>query len=140
MRGGRLLQHWAQTQTTVALSSGEAELSGICKGASKGLGLQALCHDLGVNVGLQVLTDATAAIGMCRRSGLGKIRHLAVADLWIQDRVKRRDFELIKTPGKDNPADLLTKHLDHATMMKHLTFMGLHAETGRAESAPALTQ
>ena len=140
MRGGHLLQHWSQTQTTVALSSGEAELSGICKGASQGLVLQALCKDLGVDVQLVVLTDATAAIGMCRRRGLGKIRHLAVADLWIQDRVRRRDFELKKTPGKENPADLLTKHLEHPLMVKHLSFMGLHPETGRAESAPALTQ
>ena len=40
MRGSHLIKHLSQTQTTVALSSGEAELTGICRGASHGLGLQ----------------------------------------------------------------------------------------------------
>ena len=39
MRGTHLLKHYSNTQSTVALSSGEAELSGICRGASQGLGL-----------------------------------------------------------------------------------------------------
>ena len=29
---------------------------------------------------------ATAAVGIARRKGLGKIRHLDVTDLWIQDK------------------------------------------------------
>ena len=139
MRGSHLVQHWAQSQSTVALSSGEAELSGICKGASKAIGLRSLCLDLGFKMQLTVLTDATAAIGICRRRGLGKVRHLAVADLWIQDRVKSKDFLLEKVAGSSNPADLLTKHLEHPTVSKHLDFMGLQFEEGRADCAPQLT-
>ena len=81
MRGGHCVKHWATTQTTVALSSGEAEVAGICRGASHGLGLQALAADIGIPLILEVLTDVTAAIGICRRRGLGRIRHLHVADL-----------------------------------------------------------
>ena len=139
MRGSDLLQHWSATQTTVALSSGEAELSGICRGASKGLGLQSLCRDLGWQFPLTVLTGATAAIGICRRRGLGKIRHLAVADLWVQDKVRARDFALQKVPGKLNPADILTKHVEAPLLHQHLGHMHLAFETGRADSAPALT-
>ena len=139
MRGSHLLQHWSQTQSTVALSSGEAELSGICKGASKGIGLRSLCQDLGLPFTLTVLTDATAAIGMCRRRGLGKIRHLAVADLWVQDRIKSGDVRLEKVLGAEKPADMLTKHVEYPNMIKHLTFLGLSFEAGRAESAPTLT-
>ena len=72
MRGGHLLKFWSQTQTTVALSSAEAELGGICKGASQGLGLRALAKDLGIELQLEMFTDATAAVGTCRRRGLGK--------------------------------------------------------------------
>ena len=136
---GHLLQHWSQTQGTAALSSGEAELSGTCKRASKGIGLRSLMADLGLQRKLAVLTDATAAIGICRRRGLGKIRHLAVADLWIQDRVRSKDFDLRKCLGHDNPADMLTKHLDHPTLLRHLNFVNRVAEGGRPESAPALT-
>ena len=138
MRGGHCIKHWSSTQTTVALSSGEAELGGICRGASHGLGLQALAADLGVSLKLDVLTDATAAIGICRRRGLGRIRHLHVADLWVQDRLRKNDFSLTKIPGACNPADILTKHVSRDIMQKHMEFMGLIVETGRAQSAPTI--
>ena len=138
MLGAHSIKHWSSTQTTIALSSGEAELTGICRGASLALGLQSLANDLGIQVAVEVLTDATAAIGICRRRGLGKIRHLHVADLWIQDRLRREDFTLTKVAGADNPADILTKHVPKDVMLKHMRFMGIYAEDGRASSAPTL--
>ena len=138
MRGGHCVKHWSTTQTKVALSSGEAELGGICRGASIGLGLQSLAHDLQIELELEVLTDATAAIGICRRRGLGRIRHLHTADLWIQDRLRKGDFKLTKVLGTENPADMLTKHISRDTMLKHMERMGLKAETGRAKSAPTI--
>ena len=138
MLGGHAIKHWSITQTTIALSSGEAELGGICRGASTALGLQSLASDLGIDLKLEILTDATAAIGICRRRGLGKIRHLAVSDLWVQDRLRRGDFTLTKIPGLENPADLLTKHVPREVLQKHMAFLGLHAEDGRAATAPTL--
>ena len=96
MRGRHPIKHWSVTQPTIALSSGEAELGGICRGASISLGLQSLARDLGIELKLNLHTDATAAIGICRRRGLGKVRHLAVADLWVQDKVRAGDFRLMK--------------------------------------------
>ena len=75
MYGSHLVKHWSQTQTTVALSSGEAELTGICKGASTCIGLQSVAKDLGFHWPLEIHSDATAAIGICNRRGLGEIRH-----------------------------------------------------------------
>ena len=138
MAGLHPIKHWSLTQTTIALSSGEAELGGICRGASIALGLQSLAHDLGIRLHVEILTDATAAIGICRRRGLGKIRHLAVSDLWVQDRLRRGDFTLTKIAGSDNPADMLTKHVTRDIMMKHMRFLGLYPEDGRAASAPTL--
>ena len=80
MRGQHLVRHWSATQSTVTLSSAEAELNGICKGASNSLGLQSIARDLGMEWSIALKTDATAAIGITRRRGLGKIRHLATAD------------------------------------------------------------
>ena len=116
----------------------EAELSGICRGASIALGLQSLAKDLGVELRIEILTDATAAIGICRRRGLGKIRHLHVSDLWIQDRLKTGDFKLTKVAGTDNPADILTKHVTRDILKRHMDMMGLCPEDGRATSAPTL--
>ena len=138
MRGNHCIKHWSTTQSTVALSSGEAELGGICRGASIGLGLQSLALDLGISLDLEVLTDATAAIRICRRRGLGKIRHLATADLWVQDRVRRGDFKLTKVLGTENPADMLTKHISRDVMLRHMERVGISAESGRAKSAPTI--
>ena len=138
LRGAHPIKHWSTTQTTIALSSGEAELGGICRGASIALGLQSIAADLGITLNVEILTDATAAIGICRRRGLGKIRHLHVSDLWVQDRVRRGDFVLTKVPGADNPADILTKHVPREVMMRHMKTMGITPEDGRASSAPTL--
>ena len=138
MRGLHPIKHWSTTQTTIALSSGEAELAGICRGASNALGLQSLASDSGITLDVEILTDATAAIGICRRRGLGKIRHLHVADLWIQDRLQRKNFTLTKVPGAENPADILTKHVPKDILVKHMRFVSLRTEGGRAASAPTL--
>ena len=103
VRGTHLIKHWSTTQSVVTLSSAEAELTGICKGGSIGLGMQALCLDLGFDWALELHSDASAAIGICRRRGLGKIRHLAVADLWVQDRLRTKDFGLSKVLGRRTP-------------------------------------
>ena len=125
-RGDHLIKHWSTTQSTVALSSAEAELTGISKGAAQGLGLQTIAADLGIQLKLTVMTDATAAIGICRRRGLGKVRHLATADLWMQDRIRRGDFKLEKVAGSENPSDMLTKHVDRVLMGKHMERLGLY--------------
>ena len=138
MRGTHPIKHWSVTQPTVTLSSGEAELGGITKGASVGLGLKSIADDLGMKWNLTVHSDATAAIGICRRKGLGKIRHLAVADLWVQDRVRSGDFKLVKVLGADNPADILTKYVGREVMEKHVENISCYFEEGRAASAPEI--
>ena len=139
MMGNHVLKHYSSTQPTVALSSGEAELVGIVKGATTGLGMQSLANDLGVKVSVHVRTDATAAIGICRRRGLGKVRHLDVADLWVQVRLKTRDFALSKIPGSQHPADALTKYVEKQTLITMLDIMNLKLDDGRPELAPKLT-
>ena len=76
------------------------------------MGMRALMEDLGVGgVKLRLKSDASAAIGIASRRGLGKIRHLEVSQLWLQQKVANGDLEVIKVNGEDNLADALTKHL-----------------------------
>ena len=100
MAGTCCLKHWSKTQSTIALSSGEAELSGIAYGMAQTLGLQSVLRDLGLEMKVRIFSDATAAIGIAKRRGLGRIRHLATADLWIQEKVRSGQVELHKIPGK----------------------------------------
>lgn len=100
--GGCLIKHWSKTQSTISLSSGEAELHGIAMGAAQGIGLQSLLKDLGWKVELKIWSDATAAIGIARRKGLGKIRHLDTTDLCLQDKIRSRKMTLEKILGADS--------------------------------------
>ena len=138
MRGTHCIKHWSSTQPTIALSSGEAELGGLCKGAANAIGLRSVARDSGIALKLDVRSDATAALGIARRLGIGKIRHLDTSLLWIQQKLKDGDLTVAKVLGTDNPADCLTKHLDRATLAKHLLALGLEYQEGRAELAPKL--
>ena len=135
---GKNVKHWAKTQSTIALSSGEAELNGIGAGIAQGLGIQSICRDLGYDYTLRVWTDATAAIGIARRRGMGKIRHLDTTDLWIQEVIRSGRVELNKVLGAENPADIFTKYVDKALMTKMLSKMHMVQMDGRAKCAPAI--
>ena len=136
MIGGAQVKHWSKTQSTIALSSGEAELVGIGSGCAQGLGLQSLAADMGWTLKLSVHSDATAALGIAKRRGLGKIRHLHCTDLWIQERVRNKDLELHKVLGSENPADIFTKYVDAAIMENTLHKMMFFFMEGRAKMAP----
>ena len=100
MLGGHAIKHWSSTQTSVALSSGEAEFAGVIRGAGQGLGYKALLRDLGVEARLRVWTDSSAAIGICNRQGLGKLRHLDTHTLWIQQAVRTGRIDQRKVLGE----------------------------------------
>jgi hypothetical protein len=134
---GMLVKHWSTTQKAITLSSGEAELGGVVKAASEALGLQSVARDLGIHVGIALCTDSSAAVGICRRAGIGRVRHLAVGQLWIQELVRECAVELYKVKGELNPADLLTKPLARAALDGHLERLRLCRLSGRAASAPA---
>ena len=139
MLGQHAIKHWSSTQPSVSLSSGEAEFYGVVRGAGQGLGYQALLQDLGVVLPLRVRTDSSAAIGICSRQGLGKLRHLDTHTLWVQQAVRSGRLELKKVLGDENPADLLTKHsLSRERLQKLVTLYDCHFRDGRAASAPKM--
>ena len=94
---------------TIALSIGEAELGATTKGAAEGEGILSILRDFGLDAKPRLLSDASAAIGITQRLGLGKVRHLSVQDLWIQQKVRRKELDVEKPPGETNPSDLMTK-------------------------------
>ena len=97
-----------------------------------------MCRDLDFFPTISLHSDAVAAIGIARRRGIGRIRHLDTEDLWIQEKVRTNEINLMKIDGKKNPADLFTKYLDHNEMLKHLHFLGVDHASGRSDAAPKL--
>ena len=92
MIGKHMIKSWSSTQNVVALSSGEAEYYGLVKGAAQGLVAKAMYLEAGLEQSVEVKTDATAARGIAMRRGMGKVRHIEVSQLWVQDRVARGDI------------------------------------------------
>ena len=80
MLHGACLRTWSTTQSIVALSSGEAEHC-----------LDERCNDgtaIDVRGSMLEIDDRTQQCrGICNRRGLGKLRHVAVALLWLQQHV-----------------------------------------------------
>ena len=94
-------------------------------------------RDMGWIVPVTVHSDATAAIGIAKRKGLGKIRHLDVTDLWIQDKIRSKQIRLLKVLGAENVADVFTKYVDRSTLEKALKNMNVLKVEGRPACAPA---
>ena len=100
--------------------------------------MQSLCRDLGWHYKTRVHSDATAAIGIARRRGLGKIRHLDAEDLWVQAKVRDKTIELVKVLGAENSADILIKYVDKGILNKMLAKLGMEIQGGRSSAAPEL--
>ena len=110
--GNHLVKHWSKTQSTICLSSGKAELRGICDGLARALGLQSIARDSGLKWDINMYTDATAAIGIARRQGMGRIRHLDATDRSVQEKFNSKQAFLHKVLGCEKPSDLFTECTD----------------------------
>jgi hypothetical protein len=126
MHGRHCVKTGSSTQTTIAMSSGEAELYAVVRGASEGLGLQALADDLGIIKYIRIWTDSAAAKGMISRTGAGRQRHLEVKYLWVQQACREERFSVRKVAGERNPADLLTKPLSGEVVGRWLKGLTCH--------------
>ena len=95
-----------------------------------------MLQDLGSSVRVCVMTDSSAAKGMASRKGLGKVRHIEVNQLWVQQKVSAGEIELKKAEGAKKVADALTKHVEHEGTQKHLEGTNQWLTDGRHELMP----
>ena len=89
-----------------------------------------------MEVKISVNTDASAAKGIAHKRGVGKVRHIEVSQLWVQDKVATGKLSIRKVGTKDNVADMLTKHISRQPLDRHLGSLPLRWSTSRAASAP----
>ena len=82
-----------------------------------------------------IYTDASAAIGIVQRVGVGKVRHIDVGMLWVQQKQRDGEIEVQKVGTKTNPADVFTKHVPAEVVWRHLGYMGFEDRQGKAELA-----
>ena len=94
--GEHMIRGWSTTQAVIALSSGEAEYYGMARGTSLARGVRSLMNDLGEEAGAMLMTGASAAIGIAKRRGLGKVRHLEMSQMWLQEQVEAKHIDIRK--------------------------------------------
>ena len=86
-----------------------------------------------------VLVDSTAALGVVNRKGAGRLRHIEVGKLWIQQVQEDGDLPYPQVKGTQNPADMITKYLSSAEITKYFVMVGIDARSGRAHSSLEIT-
>ena len=111
---------------------------GISGGLAQALGTQTIARDLGFHWPIKMFSDATAAIGIARRRGMGRIRHLDVCDLWVREKFGSKAATIDEVLGTDNPADILTNHVDRQTLIKALSRMGMEQTVADQRWRPKL--
>ena len=60
--------------------------------------------------------------------GLGRVRHIEVNQLWVQDKVASGELVIHKVGTDENIADVLTKYVDKRLLEKHTTRMSTYSD------------
>ena len=87
-----------------------------------------------------VYADASAALVIIQRRGVGAIRHLDTRLLWVQEQAVKDLVECQKVAGSINPADLGTKALEAEAIERHLANYRFRQLRGRPHIAPGQTK
>jgi hypothetical protein len=125
--GGCTLVEFARGQAVTGLSSGETEYYGIASVSSEAIFIKHVLTFMNVHVQIRVQCDSTAAKSIAQRIGVGRIRHLEVKTLWVQEKVKAKELVVVKVPGEENVADIGTKAVPGPRFLKLRDMLGLRA-------------
>ena len=123
MFGEHALQSYTRKQKVIARSSAEAELYAAL-GASESKGIASLLGDPGYERKPVLAIDAKATEHFLHRKGIGKLKHIEVAYLWLQDEIRSQRLRVCRVRSGENVADLVTKPLGKAVIVKHCLAMG----------------
>ena len=94
MIGSHFIKGWARTQNHVTLSSAEAELVALVKCSAELLGAKSMMRDFGVDKSGVIYADSSAALAIAKRKGAGKLRHINISCLWIQEQQGSKQLRL----------------------------------------------
>ena len=121
MIGEHMLKGHTRKQKIIARSSAEAELYAAALGASEAKGMVSLLRDLGY-----MMTPTLAIEGQqnTHRQGIGRMKHIDVAHLWLLDEVRSKRLKVRRVRSEDNVSDIGTKVLSRTVIVKHSVTLG----------------
>ena len=128
---------WSCTQDAVTLNSVEAELTALGKLAMETLGVRSMATEWDMTDGKSasvLWADASAALSIAKRQGAGKMRHINVKTLWLQEKAVQDELTYSKIKGEDNPSEGLAKHVRKELAEKYAKVVGMKLSTDRAST------
>ena len=134
MLGTHCIRSYSVTQKHVTLSSAEAELMALVKAAAESIGLCQLAAGWGIPLLASIFVDSSAALAVTHRQGNGRLRHVRIGHLWVQELAQGEEVRFHKVHGEVNPADLLTKHLPPGRREKLIHLVSQRAQSGQASA------
>jgi hypothetical protein len=122
--GGHFLEISTCTQHLIAVSTAECEFYGITRGAACWLQLRELLMGMGLKMKkVRVRTDSSAAKGVVKRSGSGKMKHMAAKHRWIQEVGRQGIVDVTTIDTLHNTANLGNKYHPERRLQELLQMM-----------------
>ena len=84
------------------------------------------------------MADASAALGIIGRTGLGKMRHIDTSYLWLQQQSIKDKLKFKKVLGTESPPDMNTKGPNENLINKYTEMLNREHREGRSDLAPEL--
>ena len=82
-----------------------------------------MAKEMGHNLETIAQTDSSAARGPLMRSGSGRLKHVSLDHLWIQEKAANAEVRFDKISRDFNSADLMTHHWSRCEGDAHLARM-----------------
>ena len=127
---GATIHYGSRTQSTIALSSAEAELYAINTGAAEALNISNLLKEaLNMKkINIRIHTDSSSGKSTATKIGSSKkAKHIELKHLFIQQLVAHDLVRTVKINTVNNPTDIFTKYVATETLLRHISDVGINA-------------
>ena len=114
--GSHILNAYTRKQNIMARSSVEAELYAAALGASETRNCVVVA---GSGLRDVLAIDAKATEHILHRQGIGRMKHIDAAYLWLQDEIGSKRFGVRRVKSEKNAADLRTKPLSKSSQLRN---------------------
>lgn len=115
-------------QSTISLSSTEAELVSLSTAVCHGTWLVRLLEDVGINLNnpITYFEDNQSTIRVAEdERGVGRLKHVDVKHLFVRDEIQQGRIVLQYVSTTNQLADVMTKGLPAGIFQKHRSNLGL---------------
>ena len=138
---GQVIYTFSRNQKSVALSSGEAEYYAGASAASDSILLKEAIQFLtGRRCQVNLYLDSSAARGIITRQGVGRVKHLQIRTLFLQELHKQGTLSAHPVGTKENTADIGTKPLSGKRIKLLLHWLGFQDENNEPVGSEELQE